>query len=204
MSEVTTLTAERRDRAGKGAAREARRQGKVPAVVYGDRREPAIVSLDARELGKQLRRPGFLSHVFELDVDGRRERVLPREVQHDPLSDRPIHVDFMRVSAETQVEVDVELSFVNEAKSPGLKQGGVLNVVRHSVTLLCRPDTIPESLVVDLAGLELGDVVHLQQLALPAGVQFADAEAQSTIASIAAPTSEAVAAPTAEEGEATA
>jgi large subunit ribosomal protein L25 len=193
MSDVVTLAAEVRGRAGKGGARETRRTGRIPAVIYGNRQEPVSIALDATVLGKLLRRPGFMSHVFEIAVaGGARERVLPREVQHDPVSGRPLHVDFMRFSATTRINVDVEVRFENETKSPGLKKGGVLNVVLHTIELVCRPDAIPEFIPVDLSGLEIGDVVHLDAVTLPADVELGDTDPQATIASITAPSSEVV------------
>ena len=170
MSDVVSLAAEPRGRAGKGGAREHRRAGRIPAVIYGNKQEPVLIALDGTELLKHLRRPGFMAHVFEIAVDGARERVLPREVQHDPVSGKPLHVDFMRFGAETRIHVDVQVKFENEDKAPGLKKGGVLNVVHHTLDLVCSPDAIPESLTVDLTGLELGDVIHADGIKLPEGV----------------------------------
>jgi len=200
MADVVTLAAEVRGRAGKGGARESRRAGRIPAVVYGNKQEPLLIAVDQLELHKHLRRPGFMAHVFELDVKGgRRERVLPREVQHDPVSGQPIHIDFMRFSATTRIAVEVEVRFDNEDKSPGIKQGGVLNVVMHTIELLCNPDNIPEFIAVDLTGLDLGDVVHLDAVKLPEGVEVASADPRATVASIAAPSSEVVTEAPAEE-----
>jgi large subunit ribosomal protein L25 len=201
MSDVMTLTAQVRGRAGTGGAREARRAGLVPAVIYGDAKDSVMISIDGAELAKHLRRPGFLTHVFEIDVAGRKERVLPREVQHDPVSGQPLHVDFLRFGAGTRITVEVDLDFANEEKAPGLKKGGVLNVVMRSIELVCKPDAIPQSVQVDLTGLEVGDVIHVGALTLPAGATLGDADAEDTVASIAAPTSETVATP-GEDGEA--
>ena len=201
MSDVVPLAAEVRGRAGKGGAREQRREGRIPAIIYGNNQEPLMIAVDSIALNVHLRRPGFMAHVFEIDVNGSKERVLPRDVQHDPVSGKALHVDFMRFSAETKVTVEVEVKFINEDKSPGLKKGGVLNVVLHAVELVCKPDSIPASLTVDLAGLELGDVVHVDALSLPEGVELADADPAATVASIAAPSSEEVAEPAAAEGE---
>jgi large subunit ribosomal protein L25 len=199
MSDVVSLAAEVRGRAGKGGAREYRRAGRIPAVIYGNKQEPVLIALDGVELLKHLRRPGFMAHVFEITVDGARERVLPREVQHDPVSGKPLHVDFMRFSAETRIHVEVQVKFENEDKAPGLKKGGVLNVVHHTLDLICSPDAIPESLTVDLTGLELGDVIHADAIRLPEGVELGEDDPQATIASIAAPSTEKIAAPAAEE-----
>lgn len=194
MTDDNTLKAERRSRMGKGGARACRRDDRVPGVIYGGNDAPAAISIAAPELLRQLRRPGFFSHVYAIDVDGSRERVLPREVQHDPLTDRPIHVDFLRMMAETKVNVDVPVVFVNEAAATGLRTGGVLNVVRHAIELICTPDTIPERIEVDLTGLEIGDVIHAEQLRLPAGVQLAAADRGATIVTVVPPQTEPVAA----------
>jgi large subunit ribosomal protein L25 len=199
MPDVVSLAAELRGRAGKGGARESRRAGRVPAVIYGNKQEPVLIALDGAELLKHLRRPGFMAHVFEITVAGARERVLPREVQHDPVSGKPLHVDFMRFGAETRIHVDVQVKFENEDKAPGLKKGGVLNVVHHTLDLICSPDAIPESLTVDLSGLELGDVIHADAIKLPEGVELGEDDPQATIASIAAPSTEEIAAPVVEE-----
>ena len=203
MPDVVSLAAELRGRAGKGGARETRRAGRVPAVIYGNKQEPVLIALDGTELLKHLRRPGFMAHIFEITVAGASERVLPRKVQHDPVSGKPLHVDFMRFGAETRIHVEVQVKFENEDKAPGLKKGGVLNVVHHTLDLVCSPDAIPESVTVDLTGLELGDVIHADGIGLPKGVELGEDDPQATIASIAAPSTEEVAAPAAaeEEGE---
>jgi large subunit ribosomal protein L25 len=202
MPDVVSLAAELRGRAGKGGARESRRAGRVPAVIYGNKQEPVLIALDGAELLKHLRRPGFMAHVFEITVAGARERVLPREVQHDPVSGKPLHVDFMRFGAETRIHVEVRVKFENEDKAPGLKKGGVLNVVHHTLDLVCSPDAIPESVTVDLNGLELGDVIHADAIELPEGVELGEDDPQATIASIAAPSTEEIAEPAAAEEEA--
>jgi large subunit ribosomal protein L25 len=197
MTETITLTAESRVRTGKGGARACRRAGKVPAVIYGGDEEPVLLALSGHDLMMEMKRPGFQSHVYDIALEGRRERVLPREVQRDPLYEHPIHIDFLRVAAGDQLHVDVALAFVNDGAAPGLKKGGVLNIVEHTLEVVCRPDKIPETIAVDLTGLEIGDVIHAQQIALPEGVALASAEAGATIASIAAPT----VAPAAADGE---
>jgi large subunit ribosomal protein L25 len=202
MPDVVSLAAELRGRAGKGGARENRRAGRIPAVIYGNKQEPVLIALDGAELLKHLRRPGFMAHVFEINVAGARERVLPREVQHDPVSGKPLHVDFMRFGAETRIHVEVRVTFANEDKAPGLKKGGVLNIVHHTLDLVCSPDAIPESVTVDLAGLELGDVIHADAISLPEGVELGEDDPQATIASIAAPSTEEIAEPAAAEEEA--
>jgi large subunit ribosomal protein L25 len=198
MSDVVTLAAEARPEAGRGGARQARREGRIPAVIYGNKEASTLITLPAAELQKQIRQHGFLSRVFEITVDGKKQRVLPREVQTDPVSGKPIHVDFMRFSATTRIAVEVEVVFQNEAQCAGLKLGGVLNIVQHEVELICTPGEIPEALYVDLAGLDIGDVVHAETLKLPEGAELAG-DPDATIATIAAPTVETASA-AAEEG----
>jgi large subunit ribosomal protein L25 len=186
MPEIISLDAERRQRAGKGAARATRRAGRVPAIVYGDSKEPVPVSLDPRELARCLARPGFFNHLVELTLDGERHRTLPREVQYHPVSDAPLHVDFMRVAAGGQVTVTVPVVFINHDGSIGLRRGGILNVVRHGIEMVCSVDNIPERLVVDLNGLDIGDSVHIGAVEMPAGARPVIHERDFTIASIAA------------------
>lgn len=203
MTETMTLSAEVRSRAGTGGAREARRNGRTPAIIYGSDTAPMMISLDSALLARQVRRHGFLTHVFDIEVGGRKERVIPRDVQNHPLTGLPLHVDFLRVSATTEVDVEVEVSFLNEDKAPGLKRGGVLNVVMRTIPIVCRPDAIPEQLTVDLTGLEIGDAVHITAIVLPQGVKLAEAASDSTVASIAPPTAEEAPAAEAAEGEET-
>ncbi|HEC14469.1 MAG TPA: 50S ribosomal protein L25/general stress protein Ctc [Rhodospirillales bacterium] len=188
MSQVISIAAEARERAGKGAARATRRAGRVPAVIYGNKQDPVMISLDPVELNRQLDGPGFFSRVFEVSVAGNKHKVLARDLQLDPVSDRPIHVDFMRFSATTRINIDVAMVFVNEEDSPGLKRGGVLNIVRHTVEMLCAPDSIPEQIELDLTGLEIGDSIHASVLELPEGVELIISDRDFTIATIAAPT----------------
>jgi large subunit ribosomal protein L25 len=188
MADTITFAAEARERAGKGAARQTRRDGRVPAVIYGNKQAPVMISLGSKELLKQARGHGFFSHVFEIDIGGTKERVLARDLQKDPLTGAPLHVDFMRFGATTRFEVDVELVFENEEESPGLKFGGVLNVIMRTIPLMCRPDAIPESISVDLTGLEVGDVIHVDKLAIPASAELMITDPEAAVATIAAPT----------------
>jgi large subunit ribosomal protein L25 len=186
MPEIISLSAEARARAGKGAARATRRLGRVPAIVYGDHTEPALISLDPRELGRALARPGFFNHLVELSVDGSTQRALPRDVQYHPVSDAPLHVDFMRVGAGAQVTVAVPVVFINQERSPGLRRGGILNIVRHGIEMVCSVDDIPERLIVSLDGLDIGDSIHIGAVELPAGARPVIRARDFTIASIAA------------------
>ena len=204
MTEIVTLEAEVRDRAGKGAARATRRAGRVPAVIYGDKKEPVMISLDPKEFGRQLNRAGFFSHLFDISIDGVKHRTLPRDVQLHPVTDEPLHADFVRVTASTKTHVNVPVHFENQAASPGLKRGGVLNIVRHDVELVVAADSIPERIDVDLTGLDIGDSVHISAVKLPAGAQPAIADRDFTIATIAAPTVRSEEAAAAAEGGETA
>jgi large subunit ribosomal protein L25 len=186
MPEIITLSAEQRERAGKGPARATRRLGRVPGILYGGGQEPMLISLEPRELSRALTKRGFLATLVELSVGGAVERTLPREVQYHPVTDAPLHVDFMRVGADTQVTVTVPVVFINPELSGGLRRGGILNIVRHGVELICRVDNIPERLVVDLDGLDIGDSVHISAVSLPAGARPAILDRDFTIASIAA------------------
>jgi large subunit ribosomal protein L25 len=187
MTETTTLAAERRDRAGKGAARATRRAGRVPAVIYGDGKEPLLITLEPRSFSKVLHREGFLARLLDITVDGETHRTLPRDVQLHPVTDQPLHVDFMRVSGSTKIRVAVPVHFVNQEKAPGLKRGGILNVVRHEIDLVVAADSIPEYITVDLEGFDIGDSIHINQVKLPEGTRSAITGRDFTIASIAAP-----------------
>ena len=187
MAQVTTMTAEVRERAGKGPARATRRAGRVPAVIYGNKMDSVLISLDPVDLAHQLTGPGFFSRVFDVKVNGETHRVLARDLQTDPVTDRPLHVDFMRFSTATRINVDVQVLFKNEEDSPGLKRGGVLNVVRHAVEMICAPDRIPESITVDLTGLDIGDSVHISDISLPEDVQLTITDRDFTIATVVAP-----------------
>ena len=207
MSDVQNLSAELRSRAGKGAARQTRRDGRVPGVIYGNKQPATLISVEPRELLRQLRKKAFHATLFDIACDGKKERVLPRDVQFDPVSDKPTHVDFMRVGEHTRVYVDVPVVFQNEAQSPGLKRGGVLNIVRHEVELICSVDHIPQQITIDLAGLDIGDSVHISMVKLPEGVRPAIADRDFTVATIAVPTVQKVeteVAATPAEGEAAA
>ncbi len=188
MSDTIALPAEPRERVGKGAARAVRRAGRVPAVIYGDRKDPLTISLDPRDVDRELHRPGFFATLFDVEIGGKKHRVLPRDVQLDPVSDRTVHVDFLRVAQDTEVTVNVPVNFMNDEESPGLKRGGVLNIVRHEIEFSCRADAIPQQIEIDLTGLDIGDSVHISQIDLPDGVNPTITDRDFTIASIAAPT----------------
>ncbi|MDH5412237.1 MAG: 50S ribosomal protein L25/general stress protein Ctc [Alphaproteobacteria bacterium] len=189
MSAQSVISAEMRDRAGKGAARAVRRAGRVPAVIYGDKKDPIMVSLEPRELRKQLHTGHFFSTVYSVEIaGGDKVRVLPRDVQFHPVKDETLHVDFLRVSKSTRTNVMVSCNFVNEDDSPGLTRGGMLNVVRHEVEVVCGVDDIPSEFELDLTGLDIGDSIHASALKLPQGVELTISDRDFTIATIAAPT----------------
>lgn len=188
MADIITFPATLRERAGKGAARATRRAGHVPAVVYGAKEPPVLIALDPKLLKQHLGHRGFFTRLVDIQLDGKSHRVLPRDVQYHPVTDTPVHVDFMRISADAKVTVAVPVVFINEGQSPGLKRGGVLNIVRHEVELLCQADRIPQSLTVDLAGRDIGDSVHISHIPLPEGVRPTIADRDFTVATVAAPT----------------
>jgi large subunit ribosomal protein L25 len=186
MPEIISLSAEPRVSAGKGAARATRRAGRVPGIIYGDGKEPTPVSFEPRELTRAINRAGFFATIVDVAVDGAVQRTLARDIQYHPVTDAPLHVDFMRVGAGAEVNVSVPVSFVNHEAAPGLRRGGILNVAQHTVDILCAVDAIPDRIVVDLTGLEIGDSVHVETLTMPAGVRPARwGHRDNTIASIA-------------------
>ena len=186
MSDTLTLPAETR-RAGKGASRALRREGRVPAVVYGGKDEVLSIHIEEKELRRQLGTGHFFNSVVDVEVDGKKVRTLPKDVAFHPVSDRPLHVDFLRLAKDAKVHVNVPVHFANEDASPGLKRGGVLNVVRHELDLICDADAIPEEISIDVTGLEVGDSIHISHVNLPAGSVSAITDRDFTIATIVAP-----------------
>ena len=187
MTEVIALAAEGRERAGKGTARQTRRDGRIPAVIYGGKQAPITISLDQRGFVRILQKPGFFTHLFDVTVDGQTHRVLPRDVQFHPVTDVPLHVDFLRVSADTRIHVQVPVEFVNQEKSPGLKRGGVLNIVRHELDVTCAADNIPEQITISCEGFDVGESIHISAVTLPEGVTSTITDRDFTIATIVAP-----------------
>jgi large subunit ribosomal protein L25 len=181
------LKAEARERVGKGSSRELRRNGFIPAVIYGDKQGPIAIALNTNEVTKRIHAGGFMTTVATIDVNGEKISVLPKDYQLDPVRDFTMHVDFLRVSGNTEVSVEVPVHFVNEEKSPGIKVGGVLNIVRHEVELLCPASDIPEFLTVDLTGAKIGDSLHISAVTLPQGARPVIADRDFTIATIVAP-----------------
>ncbi|MBY5317472.1 50S ribosomal protein L25/general stress protein Ctc [Rhizobium leguminosarum] len=187
MSQETyELKAEARERVGKGSARDLRRNGLIPAVIYGDKQAPIAIALNTNEVTKRIHAGGFMTTVATIDVDGKKHKVLPKDYQLDPVRDFTMHVDFLRVSGNTQVTVEIPVHFINEEKSPGLKVGGVLNIVRHEVEVHCPADAIPEFFNIDLSGKKIGDSIHIAEVTLPKGVTPV-IDRDFTIATIIAP-----------------
>ncbi|MEY4160211.1 MAG: hypothetical protein RLZZ136_832 [Pseudomonadota bacterium] len=187
MSDTLTLPAETRERAGKGASRALRREGRVPAVVYGNNEEPLSIHVEAKELIRQLGTGHFFNSLVEIVVNGKTVRTLPKDVAFHPVNDRPLHADFLRISKDHKVHVNVPVHFANEAASPGLKRGGVLNIVRHELDLVCDPELIPDEISIDVTGLEIGASIHISHVTLPAGSASAITDRDFTIATIVAP-----------------
>ena len=187
MSEQLTLPAEARDRAGKGASRALRRDGRVPAVVYGDKKEPLSVHVEEKLLVKMLNTGHFMNSVVMVELGGKRNRTLPKAVDFHPVTSRPIHVDFLRIGEHSQVNVNVPVRFDNEEASPGLKRGGVLNVVQHELQLVCDAAHIPSEIHLPLDGLEIGDSIHISQVKLPKGVESTIDDRDFTVATVVAP-----------------
>jgi large subunit ribosomal protein L25 len=191
MASFTTIQAEARELAGKGAARATRRAGKVPAVIYGAKQAPTLIALDPREVMRELVRGGWRSRLYEVKVGGDTTRALIRDVQFHPVSDKPEHVDFQRLAAGQPIRVAVAVSFLNEATSVGLKRGGVLNVVRHSVEVLCDPDHVPEHFEADLSTLDINDNIRFSDLKGTGDSKPTIADRDFVIATVVAPTKSA-------------
>ena len=190
MTDTTVLEASSRASAGKGAARATRRAGLVPAVIYGAKREPVLVAFDPRLIVREMQRTGWRSRVYEVKTGTVSERALMRDIQLHPVSDKPIHVDFHRVAAGERVHVAVQVAFLGEADSPGLKRGGTLNIDHHAIEVTADPDRIPERLEADISKLEIGGAVHWSDLRNTDGLTVLHAELDMLVATIAPPTVE--------------
>lgn len=182
------LTASLRDTAGTGPARAIRREAKIPAVLYGDKQPNVSLTVLDKEIQKELKTPGFLSRVFTLDVNGKKQAAIARDIQFHPVTDRPMHIDFMRVSKTSRITVTVPVEFINEDKAPGLKKGGILNIVLHDLEMSCAADSIPEKIVLDLAGMDVHSSIHPADVKFPKGTQLAHPDRDVTIATIVSPT----------------
>ena len=187
MSDVLTLSAEPRTRAGKGASRHLRREGRVPAVIYGEKKEPVTIHVNERALIKALGSGHFMNSVVMIEGAGEATRTLPKDVQFHPVSDRPLHVDFLRIGEHAQIHVNVPLVFTDEEESPGIKRGGVLSIVHYELELVVDAAEIPSEISISLKGLEVGETIHLSQITLPAGAVAVSHEQDETLATIVAP-----------------
>ena len=187
MSDALTLPAETRERAGKGASRHLRREGRVPAVIYGGKEEPTTIHVEEKELVKQLMTGHFMNSLVNIEIGGKKVRTIPKDVALHPVSDRPIHADFLRLAKGAKIDVNVPVVFTNEEESPGLKKGGVLNVVRHELELVCDADKIPGEIEIDVTGKEVGDSIHISEVTLPEGSESAITDRDFTIATLVAP-----------------
>ncbi|WP_432815868.1 50S ribosomal protein L25/general stress protein Ctc [Sphingorhabdus sp.] len=187
MSDQLTLSAETRNGAGKGASRELRRQNRVPAVIYGNKQEPELIHVEEKALVKLLMTGHFSNSVVEIELGGKKQITIPKDVAFHPVSDRPMHVDFLRIVKGAKVDVEVPVMFVNEGASPGLKRGGVLNIVRHELELICENDKIPDDIQIDVSGFDIGDSIHISNVKLPKGSESKITDRDFTIATIVAP-----------------
>ena len=187
MSENTLISADLRNRVGKGSARAARRAGKIPAVIYGDKKQPISIEIEARMMRKIINEPGIFSRLLDINVDNGKHTVLMRDIHFHPVTDDPMHFDFLRVSKSSTVSVSVGVEFINEAICPALKIGGVLNIVRYEVELNCLPTSIPEKIIVDLSEAKIGDSIHISAVELPEGVTPTITDRDFTIATLQSP-----------------
>jgi large subunit ribosomal protein L25 len=187
MSDLLTLSADARDRAGKGASRDLRRNNRIPAVIYGNNEAPTGIHIEEKMLMKALMTGHFMNSVVMIETGGKNVRTIPKDVQFHPVSDRPLHVDFLRISEHAEIHVNVPVHFVDEDLSPGIKRGAVLNIVRHDLELICDAALIPDDIQVSLKGLDVGDSIHISAVTLPAGAKSAITDRDFTIATIVAP-----------------
>ncbi len=187
MSDQLTLSAELRERAGKGASRALRNAGRVPAVIYGNNEDPAAIHIEEKMLLKALHTGHFMNSVVMIDVGGKQVRTLPKDVAFHPVTDRPLHADFLRIGEHSEVHVNVPVHFTDEDTSPGMKRGAVLNIVRHELELICDAAMIPDDIKISLKGLEVGASIHISHVALPAGARSAITDRDFTIATLVAP-----------------
>jgi len=187
MSDQLTLSAETREREGKGASRALRNQGRVPAVVYGNNEAPQTIHVEEKLLLKALHTGHFMNAVIMIDVGGTQVRTLCKDVSFHPVSERPLHADFLRIGEHSEVHVNVPVHFIDHEESPGMKRGAVLNIVRHDLELVCDAALIPDDIEISLKGLEIGDSIHISHVALPAGSKSAITDRDFTIATLVAP-----------------
>jgi large subunit ribosomal protein L25 len=195
MAEAKQLAATVRSGTGKGAARSVRREGRIPAVIYGGGEDAEAIALDYRDLNRLIYAGHFLTTIYEIDVGGRKQRVIPRDYQLDPIKDLPLHIDFLRLKPGTTLRVDVPVHFINQDISPGLKKGGTLNIVRHVIEMRVPADAIPDSITVDLSKVDMAESVHISAVTLPEGCRPTIKDRDFTVATIVPPIAAVEAAP---------
>lgn len=187
MSTALEFQAHERTGSGTGVARALRRQGMVPGVIYGDNKEPQMVAVDYKLLNQECHTLAFYSQVMTVSIGKAKQEVIAKDVQLHPVHDTPIHVDFQRINKDSKIHVSVPVSYINEEKAPGIKRGGTLNIIIHSLEIVCPPHSIPENLVVDLSGIEMGTSIPLDTLKLPTGAKAAHPDRDHILATIVAP-----------------
>lgn len=203
MSKEYTLTAEKRSRVGKGSSRALRRQGLIPAIIYGEKVAPLSIAVSYKEIYYKIYGGNFLTSLITIELGKEKIQVLPKDYQLDPVRDFPLHVDFLRVSAKSIVNVYIPVHFINEEAAPGIKRGGVLTIIRHEIECLAPATAIPSAFTIDLSGYAIGDAIHFSDISLPEGVTIPETDHDLTIATITAPVSEDTQEETAEgEGKA--
>lgn len=187
MSDILKLKAQVRDRVGKGASRELRRNGMIPAVIYGDKKDPVSIALPRKDMTQLIHAGGFMTTLSEIEVDGEKHRVIPKEYSLDPVRDFLMHIDYLRIAKGAKITVEIPVHFLNEEDCPGLKAGGVLNIVRHTVEVNCPADSIPDSFDIDLLPFEVGESINISSVTLPEGIEPTITDRDFTIATIATP-----------------
>ncbi len=187
MSSIIAIEAQNRTANGTGGARATRREGLVPGVVYGSNKENQYFSIDPRSIAKELYIPGFFSRLFSLVIDGKAQTVLAKDIQLHPITDAPMHIDFLRVAKDAKIHVNIPVHVINDDKAPGVKKGGIVNIIRHSLEVICPADSIPSEITIDLSGLDAGHAIHLTDITLPKGVVAAHADRDNTLVSIVVP-----------------
>ena len=188
MSTRATMRVTSRTTSGKGQSRALRLTGMVPGIIYGGDNDNTMLAADPRDILNGLRHRGFYTKIFDLDINGQVERVICKDVQLHPVTDQPLHIDFMRVGTNTKIHVNIPIKFSNELLSPGIKQGGMINVVIHNLEVICTADHIPDAFIIDLKGLDIGSSIHIDAINFPEGVMAAYPDRDNTIATVVAPT----------------
>ena len=187
MSSIDILNASLREKVGTNSAKKDRFANKIPAIVYGDGKKPEPISLNVIDLRKEINKSSFLNKVYDLSINNIKTRVIVQGISQNPVTDRLEHVDFLRVNDKTKVTIEVPVKFLNEVLSPGIKRGGVLNVVRYTIEVICPVNKIPESFEFNLEGLEIGDSIHISHTKIDEGVEPTIKDRDFTVASILAP-----------------